>query len=147
MSFEKIIIGFAIAIILYNILDYIVSLNMIDKGYKQTMYLVDTLIEQAGYATNSKIIEKNNLSEVWGRNIYAYEYVFKYSDNIDDNNKMIKDIIAKTEAVNKLGKFNHKMVITDYFILHQKIHMDFAYLLNVSTYEYVLDMEHLEHIN
>jgi hypothetical protein len=144
---EKIIIGLIISIILYNILHHIISLKMIDNGYNQTIQAVDTLFQQSGYVTTTQIVEKNNLSDVWGRNVYVYEYVFKYSDNLHGNNQFIKDILTQADIINESGKLNHRIVITDYFILHQQVHIDFAYLLNVATYEYVLDMDHLQHVN
>ncbi|WP_105956250.1 hypothetical protein [Apilactobacillus quenuiae] len=144
MLIFEMIVGFIIAIIIYNIIHHFFIARPIDMGNKETLKVLDDFIDKLNknLDNNLIIIEKHNNSVIWGRNIYDYEYVLKYN-NLDEEylKKFINDLITN---FNNSKKFNHDIVMTDFFIRDELIHLDLAYLLNSATYEYVLDMKRLD---
>lgn len=87
------------------------------------------------------------MSNIWGRNIYAFEYVISQYKTDELNDKLINKIKEAIDEANQSKRFNHEVVLTDSFVRDNQVHVDLAYLLNAATYEYVLDMRQLNKVN
>lgn len=145
MLIFEMIVGFIIAIIIYNVIHHFFITRPIDIGNKETINVLDDFIYHLSENLDNtlKIVEKNNNSVVWGRNIYDYEYVLKYNNHFSEEYLRI-NINSLIKTFNDSKKFNHDVVVTDFFIRDNLIHIDLAYLLNSATYEYVLDMKKVD---
>lgn len=145
MLIFEMIVGFITAIIIYNVIHHFFIIRPIDIGNKETINVLDDFIHHLSENLDNtlKIVEKNNNSVVWGRNIYDYEYVLKYNNHFSEEYLRI-NINSLIKTFNDSKKFNHDVVITDFFIRDNLIHIDLAYLLNSATYEYVLDMKKVD---
>ncbi|CAI2681051.1 hypothetical protein [Apilactobacillus apinorum] len=139
--FLEILFGFIIAVVGYNVIHYFFITKPKDAGKSETISVLNDLMESAGKKSKIKIFKINDLSEIWERNIYVFEYV------IESDNQLVRTITDEIDLINKSGRWNHKIVMTDYYIRDNYIHIDLAYLLNLATYEYVLDMEKLKDVN
>ncbi|UQS85525.1 hypothetical protein MOO46_02765 [Apilactobacillus apisilvae] len=144
MLIFEMILAFVAAVIIYNLVHHFFITKPIDKGNKITMEVLDEFVKYLNQKNENKlyVIEKNNNAKIWGRNIYDYEYVINYDKTFDKAN--IQSYIQnEIKIFNNKSNFNHDIVMTDFFFRNDVMHIDFAYLLNSSTYEYVLDMKKL----
>ncbi|KOY76380.1 hypothetical protein RZ71_08310 [Apilactobacillus kunkeei] len=145
--FVEIVIGFIIAVIAYNLIHYFFITRPIDKGHNQTLKILNGLVNNLLEKEKNEIIEVHDLSNIWGRNIYAFEYVISKCPTDELNDELINQIKEAINKANESKKFNHEVVLTDSFVRDNQVHVDLAYLLNAATYEYVLDMRQLNKVN
>ncbi|TPR17393.1 hypothetical protein [Apilactobacillus timberlakei] len=146
MLIFEMIVGFITAIIIYNVIHHFFITRPIDIGNKETINVLDDFIYHLNDNLDNtlNIVERNNNSVVWGRNIYDYEYILKYTHNHFNEDHLRININSLIKTFNNSKKFNHDVIVTDFFIRDGLIHIDLAYLLNSATYEYVLDMKKLD---
>ncbi|CAI2622057.1 hypothetical protein RZ77_13460 [Apilactobacillus kunkeei] len=145
--FVEIVIGFIVAVIAYNLIHYFFITRPIDKGHNQTLKILNGLVNNLLEKEKKEIIEVHDLSNIWGRNIYAFEYVISQYQTDELNDKLINKIKEAIDEANQSKRFNHEVVLTDSFVRDNQVHVDLAYLLNAATYEYVLDMRQLNKVN
>ncbi|TMS99297.1 hypothetical protein FD688_07250 [Apilactobacillus kunkeei] len=145
--FVEIIIGFIVAVIAYNLIHYFFITRPIDKGHNQTLKILNGLVNNILENEKNEIIEVHDLSNIWGRNIYAFEYVISQCQTDELNGDLINRIKYAIKVANESKRFNHEVVLTDSFVRDKQVHVDLAYLLNSATYEYVLDMRQLNKVN
>ena len=145
--FVEIVIGFIVAVIAYNLIHYFFITRPIDKGHNQTLKILNGLVNNLLEKGKNEIIEVHDLSNIWGRNIYAFEYVISKCQTDELNDELINQIKEAINEANKSKRFNHEVVLTDSFVRDNQVHVDLAYLLNAATYEYVLDMRQLNKVN
>ncbi|CAI2614853.1 hypothetical protein AKUH4B503X_09000 [Apilactobacillus kunkeei] len=145
--FLEIVIGFIVAVIAYNLIHYFFITRPIDKGHNQTLKILNGLVNNLLEKEKKEIIEVHDLSNIWGRNIYAFEYVISQYKTDELNDKLINKIKEAIDEANQSKRFNHEVVLTDSFVRDNQVHVDLAYLLNAATYEYVLDMRQLNKVN
>lgn len=142
----EILIGFILAIFIYNVVHHFFITRPADLGYEASTKILDRIVKKQIDRKKAHLIKRRDLSEVWERNIYVYEYIIEYADDIYSNQSFINDLKNNVKQLNEEKEYNHKIVVTDSFVLHNKIHVDLAYLLNSATYEYVLDMRKVNNI-
>ncbi|CAI2684017.1 hypothetical protein FG111_01430 [Lactobacillus kunkeei] len=145
--FVEIVIGFIVAVIAYNLIHYFFITRPIDKGHNQTLKILNGLVNNLLEKEKNEIIEVHDLSNIWGRNIYAFEYVISKCQTDELNDELINKIKEAINEANQSKRFNHEVVLTDSFVRDNQVHVDLAYLLNAATYEYVLDMRQLNKVN
>lgn len=145
--FVEIVIGFIVAVIAYNLIHYFFITRPIDKGHNQTLKILNGLVNNLLEKGKNEIIEVHDLSNIWGRNIYAFEYVISKCQTDELNDELINQIKESINEANQSKRFNHEVVLTDSFVRDNQVHIDLAYLLNAATYEYVLDMRQLNKVN
>ncbi|CAI2614593.1 hypothetical protein AKUA1202_09900 [Apilactobacillus kunkeei] len=145
--FVEIVIGFIVAVIAYNLIHYFFITRPIDKGHNQTLKILNGLVNNLLEKEKNEIIEVHDLSNIWGRNIYAFEYVISKCQTDESNDELINQIKEAINEANESKRFNHDVVLTDSFVRDNQVHVDLAYLLNAATYEYVLDMRQLNKVN
>lgn len=145
--FVEIVIGFIVAVIAYNLIHYFFITRPIDKGHNQTLKILNGLVNNLLEKEKNEIIEVHDLSNIWGRNIYAFEYVISKCQTDELNDELINQIKEAINEANQSKRFNHEVVLTDSFVRDNQVHVDLAYLLNAATYEYVLDMRQLNKVN
>lgn len=145
--FVEIVIGFIVAVIAYNLIHYCFITRPIDKGHNQTLKILNGLVNNLLENQKNEIIEVHDLSNIWGRNIYAFEYVISKCETDESNDELINQIKEAINEANQSKRFNHEVVLTDSFVRDNQVHVDLAYLLNAATYEYVLDMRQLNKVN
>ena len=145
--FVEIVIGFIVAVIAYNLIHYFFITRPIDKGHNQTLKILNGLVNNLLEKGKNEIIEVHDLSNIWGRNIYAFEYVISKCQTDELNDELINQIKEAINEANQSKRFNHEVVLTDSFVRDNQVHVDLAYLLNAATYEYVLDMRQLNKVN
>ena len=145
--FVEIVIGFIVAVIAYNLIHYFFITRPIDKGHNQTLKILNGLVNNLLEKEKNEIIEVHDLSNIWGRNIYAFEYVISKCQTDELNDELINQIKEAINEANESKRFNHDVVLTDSFVRDNQVHVDLAYLLNAATYEYVLDMRQLNKVN
>ncbi|KOY71412.1 hypothetical protein RZ55_13000 [Apilactobacillus kunkeei] len=145
--FVEIVIGFIVAVIAYNLIHYFFITRPIDKGHNQTLKILNGLVNNLLEKEKNEIIEVHDLSNIWGRNIYAFEYVISKCQTDESNDELINQIKEAIDEANQSKRFNHEVVLTDSFVRDNQVHVDLAYLLNAATYEYVLDMRQLNKVN
>lgn len=145
--FVEIVIGFIVAVIAYNLIHYFFITRPIDKGHNQTLKILNGLVNNLLEKEKNEIIEVHDLSNIWGRNIYAFEYVISKCQTDELNDELINQIKEAINEANQSKRFNHEVVLTDSFVRDNQVHVDLAYLLNAATYEYVLDMHQLNKVN
>ena len=145
--FVEIVIGFIVAVIAYNLIHYFFITRPIDKGHNQTLKILNGLVNNLLEKEKNEIIEVHDLSNIWGRNIYAFEYVISKCQTDESNDELINQIKEAINEANQSKRFNHDVVLTDSFVRDNQVHVDLAYLLNAATYEYVLDMRQLNKVN
>lgn len=145
--FVEIVIGFIVAVIAYNFIHYFFITRPIDKGHNQTLKILNGLVNNLLEKEKNEIIEVHDLSNIWGRNIYAFEYVISKCQTDELNDELINKIKEAINEANQSKRFNHEVVLTDSFVRDNQVHVDLAYLLNAATYEYVLDMRQLNKVN
>ena len=145
--FIEIVIGFIVAVIAYNLIHYFFITRPIDKGHNQTLKILNGLVNNLLEKEKNEIIEVHDLSNIWGRNIYAFEYVISKCQTDESNDELINQIKEAINEANESKRFNHDVVLTDSFVRDNQVHVDLAYLLNAATYEYVLDMRQLNKVN
>ena len=145
--FVEIVIGFIVAVIAYNLIHYFFITRPIDKGHNQTLKILNGLVNNLLENQKNEIIEVHDLSNIWGRNIYAFEYVISKCQTDELNDELINQIKEAINEANQSKRFNHEVVLTDSFVRDNQVHVDLAYLLNAATYEYVLDMRQLNKVN
>ena len=145
--FVEIVIGFIVAVIAYNLIHYFFITRPIDKGHNQTLKILNGLVNNLLEKGKNEIIEVHDLSNIWGRNIYAFEYVIAKCQTDELNDELINQIKESINEANQSKRFNHEVVLTDSFVRDNQVHVDLAYLLNAATYEYVLDMRQLNKVN
>ena len=145
--FVEIVIGFIVAVIAYNLIHYFFITRPIDKGHNQTLKILNGLVNNLLEKGKNEIIEVHDLSNIWGRNIYAFEYVISKCQTDELNDELINQIKESINEANQSKRFNHEVVLTDSFVRDNQVHVDLAYLLNAATYEYVLDMRQLNKVN
>lgn len=145
--FVEIVIGFIVAVIAYNLIHYFFITRPIDKGHNQTLKILNGLVNNLLEKEKNEIIEVHDLSNIWGRNIYAFEYVISKCQTDESNDELINKIKEAINEANESKRFNHDVVLTDSFVRDNQVHVDLAYLLNAATYEYVLDMRQLNKVN
>ncbi len=145
--FVEIVIGFIVAVIAYNLIHYFFITRPIDKGHNQTLKILNGLVNNLLEKEKNEIIEVHDLSNIWGRNIYAFEYVISKCQTDELNDELINQIKEAINEANQSKSFNHEVVLTDSFVRDNQVHVDLAYLLNAATYEYVLDMRQLNKVN
>lgn len=145
--FVEIVIGFIVAVIAYNLIHYFFITRPIDKGHNQTLKILNGLVNNLLGKRKNEIIEVHDLSNIWGRNIYAFEYVISKCQTDELNDELINQIKESINEANQSKRFNHEVVLTDSFVRDNQVHIDLAYLLNAATYEYVLDMRQLNKVN
>ena len=145
--FVEIVIGFIVAVIAYNLIHYFFITRPIDKGHNQTLKISNGLVNNLLEKEKNEIIEVHDLSNIWGRNIYAFEYVISKCQTDESNDELINQIKEAINEANESKRFNHDVVLTDSFVRDNQVHVDLAYLLNAATYEYVLDMRQLNKVN
>lgn len=145
--FVEIVIGLIVAVIAYNLIHYFFITRPIDKGHNQTLKILNGLVNNLLEKEKNEIIEVHDLSNIWGRNIYAFEYVISKCQTDELNDELINQIKEAINEANQSKRFNHEVVLTDSFVRDNQVHVDLAYLLNAATYEYVLDMRQLNKVN
>ena len=145
--FVEIVIGFIVAVIAYNLIHYFFITRPIDRGHNETLKILNGLVNNILEKEKNEIIEVHDLSNVWGRNIYAFEYIISKDQSDEESHELIDKIKAAIESANVDKMFNHEVVLTDSFVRDNQVHVDLAYLLNAATYEYVLDMRQLNRVN
>ncbi|MCT6839788.1 hypothetical protein [Apilactobacillus nanyangensis] len=145
--FVEIVIGFIVAVIAYNLIHYFFITRPIDKGHNETLKILNGLVNNLLENQKNEIIEVHDLSNVWGRNIYVFEYVISQCQTDELNDELINKIKDEINEANESKMFNHEVVLTDSFVRENQVHVDLAYLLNAATYEYVLDMRQLNKVN
>lgn len=145
--FVEIVIGFIVAVIAYNLIHYFFITRPIDKGHNQTLKILNGLVNNLLEKEKNEIIEVHDLSNIWRRNIYAFEYVISKCQTDESNDELINQIKEAINEANESKRFNHDVVLTDSFVRDNQVHVDLAYLLNAATYEYVLDMRQLNKVN
>lgn len=145
--FIEIVIGFIVAIIAYNLIHYFFITRPIDKGHNETLEILNGIVNNILEKEENEIIEVHDLSNVWGRNIYAFEYVISQNKSEEEKDELINKIRYSIKSANDSKKYNHEIVLTDSFVRDNQMHIDISYLLNASTYEYVLDMQQLNKVN
>ncbi len=145
--FVEIVIGFIVAVIAYNLIHYFFITRPIDKGHNETLKILNGLVNNLLENQKNEIVEVHDLSNVWGRNIYVFEYVISQCQTDELNDELINKIKDEINEANESKMFNHEVVLTDSFVRENQVHVDLAYLLNAATYEYVLDMRQLNKVN
>ena len=70
--FVEIVIGFIVAVIAYNLIHYFFITRPIDKGHNKTLKILNGLVNNLLEKKKKEIIEVHDLSNIWGRNIYAF---------------------------------------------------------------------------
>ncbi|CAI2613136.1 hypothetical protein AKUA2003_08880 [Apilactobacillus kunkeei] len=145
--FIEIVIGFIVAVIAYNLIHYFFITRPIDKGHNETLKILNGLVNNVLEKEKNEIIEVHDLSDIWGRNIYVFEYVISQDQLDEENDELINKIEQSIKRANDSKKFNHQVILTDSFERDNQVHVDLAYLLNAATYEYVLDMQQLKKVN
>ena len=154
MIIFEIILGIIIAIGFYNLIHHFFVIIPNRKNQLIIKHRTDGAVQSIlcvmshnRWLTTSKVIINSSLlSQVWGRNIFAYDYKLALSFNSYQQLSRFKH-----EFQNLLTKycFDHQLLIRGHNLLsiadvwsyNKHTHLDIAYRINSSTVDYLRDLK------
>lgn len=156
----QIIIGLVVAFAVYNLIHYI----FVTRPGRKRLALAQRITNEAVKTAVNKLVEQKiilpfdesdfkseDIAEVWGRGVMAFEYHLPKA-TIESPISEFRKALAGT--LEQYGD-NHHMhahteqadrpafIVTDVWQLADRVHFDVAYLVNVTTIEYVDDLKRL----
>lgn len=156
----QILIGLVVAFAVYNLIHY---LFVTRPSRRRTMLAQQVCNEAVRAAVHALMTAKTlrpfddsdlrseQIAEVWGRGVMAFEYHLPIN-NVSQSIPDFKQALVK--ALAEYGDDHHMhahsgevdrpaFVVTDIWQLDNRLHFDVAYLVNLTTVEYVDDLNRL----
>lgn len=157
----QIIIGLIAAFAVYNLIHYL----FVTRPSRKRLLLAQRVSNEAVDASIKQLIDINKIAtlgnddlkseliaDVWGRGVMAFEYhipVSKVQTSIPNLKQLLSQTLAdygNTHHMHARIKENDSpvFVVTDMWQLDDRLHFDVAYLINLTTIEYVDDLSRLK---
>ncbi|GAF35735.1 hypothetical protein [Lentilactobacillus farraginis] len=154
----QIIIGLAAAFAVYNLIHYLFVTRPSRKRLlasqrtvnKAVIEVIKTLISTNKLAPiNEAELHSEMIANIWGRGVMAFEYHLPI-DRVRVPIPELKALLGKELAVysdkngiHAHGRGSSAFVVTDIWQLDDRLHFDVAYLINLTTVEYIDDLNRL----
>lgn len=158
MLIVEILSGIIIAILVYNVIHhYLVRVpnhkkqlkvkNRADQIVPQVMKTLEN--DRLIYRCPNYVIKSKPLSKVWGRDIFAYEFVIKL--DLSSNKKLIQFRNRFNDALISYCKSHHVTtksglslyLVADAWKYRHFTHLDIACIYNSATIDYLKDIHRL----
>ncbi|EHM00710.1 hypothetical protein HMPREF9103_00349 [Lentilactobacillus parafarraginis F0439] len=154
----QILIGLIAAFAIYNLMHYL----FVTRPSKKRLLAAQRVVNQAVMAALQALVKDGKVSQlneeelhsemiahIWGRGVMAFEYHIPV-DRVRVSIPDLRDVLSA--ALSDYSQKNHiraqekgksAFVITDMWQLDDRLHFDVAYLVNLTTVEYLDDLKRL----
>lgn len=154
----QIIIGLIVAFAIYNLSHYL----FVTRPSRKRLLMAQRTVNNAVAEVLKQLVSAQKLApireeelhsemiaNIWGRGVMAFEYhlpIDRVKVPISDMKELLADELAKYGDQHKIYAHRKKspaFVITDIWQLDDRLHFDVAYLINLTTVEYIDDLNRL----
>lgn len=156
----QIIIGLVAAFAVYNLIHYI----FVTRPGRKRLALAQRIANEAVKTSINQLVDQKvvlpfdesdfkseDIAEVWGRGVMAFEYHLpkaKIESSIPDFRKALATTLEQYGDKHHMHAHTDQadrpaFMVTDVWQLDDRVHFDVAYLVNVTTIEYVDDLKRL----
>ncbi len=154
----QIIIGLVVAFAIYNLFHYLFVTRPSRKRLLAAQRVVNRAVNEAlkALVAAKKIqpirdeeLQSQTIADIWGRGVMAFEYhipIDRVQLPIPEFRKSLGDELQRYANQNGLkaqGQNKQTFVVTDVWQLDDRLHFDIAYLVNLTTAEYIDDLRRL----
>ncbi len=156
MLILEVILGLIIAVFFYNLIHHFLVVLPDRREQRQTKRqsdlvvpkIINALLNEKLISRSPKIINSHSLSSVWGRSIFAYEYVLA----LNLNQQQLIRFRDRFEQVLLTYCRNHHLttkhglqlyLVSEVWVHNHHVHLTIAAVKNSATIDYLKDVHRL----
>lgn len=158
MLIIQIVIGLVAAFAVYNLIHYLFVTRPSRKRLLSAQRTVNKAVAEVLKALISadklapikeEELHSEMIANIWGRGVMAFEYhipIDRVKGAIPDLKELLTkglDEYSQKNGIHAHGKKSSVFVVTDIWQLDDRLHFDVAYLMNLTTIEYIDDLNRL----